>query len=169
MALLPLLFITVFSLLNPSKAAASIATYWGQNASEGSLADACATGGATGDYSLTSPQDAQQVADDLWNTYLGGQSTSRPLGNAVLDGIDFDIEKGTDQWNEWTTQVNTKNIFLGLLANAVPNNTGFIPQDVLTSQVLPSIKASPKYGGVMLWNRYFDQQSGYSNAIKNSV
>nr|GEW04687.1 plastidial pyruvate kinase 2-like [Tanacetum cinerariifolium] len=293
MALLPLLFITVFSLLNPSKAA-SIATYWGQKAAEGSLADACATGnyqfvniaflsifgnsqapvlnladhcdpastcarfssdiqacqnqgvmvflsigGAAGSYSLTSPQDVQQVADHLWNTYLGGQSASRPLGSAVLDGIDFDIEQGTDQywsdlanallaygsssqkkvylsaapqcpfspnqllpaintgvfdyvwvqfynnreceygtnadallarWNEWTTQVNSNKIFLGLLAANVPGSTdtGYIPSDVLMSQILPSIKSSPKYGGVMLWNRYLDQQYGYSDAIKSS-
>ncbi|GJZ64753.1 acidic endochitinase-like protein [Tanacetum coccineum] len=222
MALLPLLFITVFSLLNPSKAAASIATYWGQNASEGSLADAC----ATGNYQFVniaflnifgdSKKPVLNLADhcDLASTCsrfssdiqacqnkdvkvflsIGGQSTSRPLGivgprratekrftyllhpqcpfmpNQLLPAIKtgvFDYvwvkfynngecEYGTNdaallaRWNEWTTQGNTKQIFLGLLANTVPNNTGFIPQDVLTSQVLPSIKASPKYGGVML-------------------
>ncbi|GJT95344.1 acidic endochitinase SE2-like protein [Tanacetum coccineum] len=288
--LLPFLFITVFSLLNPSKAA-GIATYWGQHTDEGTLADACATGnyqyiniaflttfgnsqtpvlnlaghcdplstcssltsdiqscqsqgvkvllsigGAVGSYSLSSPQDAQQVADYLWNTYLGGQSGTRPLGSAVLDGIDFDIEQGTDQywsdlanalkaygsqkkvylsaapqcpfspnqlltaintgvfdyvwvqfynnpqcdyganadallarWNEWTNQVSTNQIFLGLPAATGAAGSGYIPPDVLTSQVLPSIKSSSKYGGVMLWDRFYDLQNGYSNAIKGSV
>ncbi|KAJ0856251.1 putative chitinase [Helianthus annuus] len=200
-------------------------------------------GGQRGSYSLSSPQDAQQVADFLWNTYLGGQSATRPLGDAVLDGIDFDIEQGTDQfwsdlaralaayssqkkvylsaapqcpfpspsgdvrnqllpaireglfdyvwvqfynneqcqyganadallarWNEWT-QVTTSTIFLGLPAaasGAAPSG-GYIPPDILTSQILPSIKSSPKYGGVMLWDRFYDKQSGYSDAIKGSI
>jgi len=34
------------------------------------------------------------VAAYLWNNYLGGTSPSRPLGDAVLDGVDFDIEQG---------------------------------------------------------------------------
>ncbi|KAI6707730.1 hypothetical protein NL676_010692, partial [Syzygium grande] len=41
------------------------------------------------------------VATYLWNNFLGGHSSSRPLGNAVLDGIDFDIERGTSQhWDD---------------------------------------------------------------------
>ncbi|KAI7725500.1 hypothetical protein M8C21_007042 [Ambrosia artemisiifolia] len=196
--------------------------------------------GEIGSYSLSSPQDAQQVADYLWNTYLGGQSSTRPLGDAVLDGIDFDIEQGTDQfwsdlakalaahnsqkkvylsaapqcpfpgngvanqllpavreglfdyvwvqfynnpqcqygsgnadallarWNEWT-QLNTNQLFLGVPAAPGAAGSGYIPPDALISQVLPTIKSSPKYGGVMLWDRFFDQQNGYSNAIKGSI
>ncbi|KAJ4787630.1 Acidic endochitinase [Rhynchospora pubera] len=41
---------------------------------------------------------AQSVADYLWNNYLGGSSSSRPLGSAVLDGIDFDIEGGSSDY-----------------------------------------------------------------------
>ncbi|KAG8055976.1 hypothetical protein GUJ93_ZPchr0001g30851 [Zizania palustris] len=51
-------------------------------------------GGAGGSYSLASTDDAQSVADYLWNNFPGGSSSSRPLGDAVLDGIDFDIENG---------------------------------------------------------------------------
>ncbi|KAL3570637.1 hypothetical protein D5086_027886 [Populus alba] len=70
-------------------------------------------------------------------------------------------------WNQWTT-VQSNQIFLGLPAapEAAPSG-GFIPSDVLISQVLPSIKGSPKYGGVMLWSKQYD--NGYSAAIKGSV
>ena len=51
-------------------------------------------GGAVGSYGLTSEGDARDVAAYLWNSYLGGTSSFRPLGDAVLDGIDFDIERG---------------------------------------------------------------------------
>ncbi|GJZ77158.1 acidic endochitinase-like protein [Tanacetum coccineum] len=69
------------------------------------------------------------------------------------------------RWNEWTNQVTTNQIFLGLPAATGAAKRGYIPPDVVTSQVLPSIKSSSK----LLWDRFFDQQNGYSNAIKGSV
>ncbi|GLJ20988.1 hypothetical protein SUGI_0383590 [Cryptomeria japonica] len=41
----------------------------------------------------------RNVTTYLWNNYLGGQSDSRPLGDAILHGIDFDIEATTDLWD----------------------------------------------------------------------
>ncbi|KAG5607026.1 hypothetical protein AABB24_009727 [Solanum stoloniferum] len=191
-------------------------------------------GGGVGSYSLSSANDARNVANYLWNNYLGGQSTSRPLGDAILDGIDFDIERGTTQhwdelaralsgfsqqrkvyltaapqcpfpdswlngalstglfdyvwvqfynnppcqysggsaenlksyWNKWTA-IQAGKIFLGLPAAPGAAGSGFIPSDVLVSQVLPAISGSPKYGGVMLWSKFYD--NGYSSAIKPSV
>lgn len=176
----------------------------------------------------------RSVANYLWNNFLGGQSDSRPLGDAVLDGIDFDIEGGTtqhwdelakalsefsqqkkvyltaapqcpfpDAWlgaaintglfdyvwiqfynnapceysgnadnlksywnNQWST-IQAGQIFLGLPAAPAAAGSGYIPSDVLNNDVLPSIKSSSKYGGVMLWSRSFD--NGYSSAIKSNV
>ncbi|KAK6135938.1 hypothetical protein DH2020_030321 [Rehmannia glutinosa] len=171
-------------------------------------------GGAAGSYYLASAEDARQVATYLWNNFLGGKSSSRPLGDAVLDGIDFDIEGGTNQhwddlarylsaysnkgkkvhlsaapqcpflmpgleyssgmtdleqaWKQWTS-IKATHIFLGLPASPSAAGSGFISTDDLTSQVLPAIKGSDKYGGVMLWDKYHDDQSGYSSAIKNQV
>lgn len=191
-------------------------------------------GGGVGSYTLSSADDARNVANYLWNNYLGGQSTTRPLGDAILDGIDFDIEKGTTQhwdelaralsgfsqqkkvylsaapqcpfpdswlngalstglfdyvwvqfynnppcqysggsavnlknyWNKWNA-IQAGKIFLGLPAARGAAGSGFIPSDVLVSQVLPAISGSPKYGGVMLWSKFFD--NGYSSAIKARV
>ncbi|GLJ20998.1 hypothetical protein SUGI_0383810 [Cryptomeria japonica] len=197
-------------------------------------------GGASGSYSIVSADDAQNVATYLWNNYLGGQSDNRPLGDAVLDGIDFDIEATTEHWddlakalsalstsskkvylsaapqcpypdshlgtalqtslfdyvwiqfynngqceyangdasnlvnswNQWTTSVTTvetQGFFLGLPASSAAAGSGFIPAATLISDVLPQIKTSSKYGGLMLWNKYYDEQTGYSTAIKGSV
>ncbi|MED6216785.1 hypothetical protein PIB30_011111 [Stylosanthes scabra] len=192
-------------------------------------------GGSTSGYSLNSPDEATKLATYLWNNFLGGSSNSRPLGNAVLDGIDFDIETGGVQyydtlakalnshsqqkkvllsaapqclfpdkhldaaiktglfdyvwvqfynngvcqyangninglvnaWKKWTSS-QAKQVFLGVPASqaAAP---GYVPPNVLTSKVLPAIKKSNKYGGVMIWDRSFDVQSHYSDAIKGSV
>uniref|UniRef100_A0A2P2J072 Hevamine-A-like n=1 Tax=Rhizophora mucronata TaxID=61149 RepID=A0A2P2J072_RHIMU len=39
-------------------------------------------GGGAGSYSLASADDARQVATYLWNNFLGGHSSSHPLGAA---------------------------------------------------------------------------------------
>ncbi|XP_030535574.1 hevamine-A-like [Rhodamnia argentea] len=195
-------------------------------------------GGGAGSYSLASPADARNVADYLWNNFLGGTSSSRPLGDAVLDGIDFDIELGstnywddlarylsdysnrgkkvyltaapqcpypdshlgtalktglfnyvwvqfynnppcqyssgdiskiTSSWSTWVASINSEKMFLGLPASPAAAGSGYVPPDVLTSQILPVIKKSAKYGGVMLWSKYYDDQNGYSDSIKSSV
>ncbi|KAG7089660.1 hypothetical protein E1B28_011320 [Marasmius oreades] len=52
-------------------------------------------GGATGAATFSSDAQAQQFADTIWNLFLGGSSSTRPFGNAVLDGVDLDIEGGS--------------------------------------------------------------------------
>uniref|UniRef100_A0A2P2N589 chitinase n=1 Tax=Rhizophora mucronata TaxID=61149 RepID=A0A2P2N589_RHIMU len=189
-------------------------------------------GGASSGYSLSSADDARQVANYLWNNYLGGQSNSRPLGDAVLDGIDFDIEGGTAQhwdelaralsqfsqqrkvylsaapqcpypdawlggaiatglfdyvwvqfynnnceysgsgdefrtaWNQWMT-IQAGKIFVGLPAALGAAGSGYVSADVVNSNILPLVKGSAKYGGVMLWSRAFDK--GFSAAIRPNV
>uniref|UniRef100_N1QR71 chitinase n=1 Tax=Aegilops tauschii TaxID=37682 RepID=N1QR71_AEGTA len=175
-------------------------------------------GGGDGSYGLSSPGDARQVALYLWNNYLGGASSSVPLGDVVLDGINFDIEQGSakfwndlatdlknlgknggktvllstapqcpfpgewdgecqfsagrgafmDAWKKWES-VPAGKIFLGLPASKDAAGTGFIPAGELTSRVLPLIKDSSKYGGVMLWSKFYDDHTGYSSAIKSDV
>nr|GME01788.1 acidic endochitinase-like [Ipomoea batatas] len=197
-------------------------------------------GGGIGPNSfLSSPDDAKNVSQYLWDNFLGGQSASRPLGNESLDGIDFYIEGGSNlyydelakdlrqlgekagkkvylsaapecvfpdyylkdaintglfdyvwvqfynnpsceyngsatnllnSWNnEWST-IPTGKLFLGLPAapEAAPSG-GYIPPDILVSDVLPGIKDTPKYGGVMLWDRYYDKITNYSSKIKPNV
>ncbi|XP_058082670.1 acidic endochitinase-like [Magnolia sinica] len=192
-------------------------------------------GGGDGSYFLTSTEDAKQVAQYLWDNYLGGNSSSRPFGDAVLDGIDFDIEGGTrdhwdelarflkgypspkkvyltaapqcpfpdawmggelstglfdyvwvqfynnyceytgnitqlkDTWDQWTTKIRATKIFLGLPAAPTAANNGYIPSNVLISDVLPPLKNSTMYGGVMLWSKYYDDLTGYSSSIKSHV
>ncbi|KAL1546234.1 chitinase [Salvia divinorum] len=72
-------------------------------------------------------------------------------------------------WKVWTSSVPATKIFLGLPAAPAAAGAGFIPVADLKTKVLPAIKGSSKYGGVMLWSKYYDDQTGYSSAIKSHV
>lgn len=204
-------------------------------------------GGGVGSYGLSSRADARSVAAYLWDNYLGGgggggsESSSRPLGDAVLDGVDFDIESGggmywddlarflksysrrgrarrpvylsaapqcpfpdaslgtalatglfdyvwvqfynnppcqysasagvgslAKAWAQWTS-IRAGRVFLGLPAAPQAAGSGFVPASDLVAQVLPVVKNSTKYGGIMLWSRYYDGLTGYSDAVKSYV
>ncbi|KAJ6679759.1 ACIDIC ENDOCHITINASE [Salix purpurea] len=94
-------------------------------------------GGGSRSYSLASSDDARQVATYIWNSFLGRQSSFLPLGPAVLDGVDFDVEGGTDLkfysnspcqytsgditnleevWKQWISDIPATKFFLGLPA-----------------------------------------------------
>ncbi|XP_028773269.1 hevamine-A-like [Neltuma alba] len=192
-------------------------------------------GGASGSYSLSSAEEAKQFASYLWTYYLSGQSPGL-LGLVALDGIDFDIEGGTNlywdvllkelhaytqqkkfylsaapqcpipdyylntaittglfdyiwvqfynnppceytddgdtqklinSWNQWTTTYTATKFYVGLPASPAANGSagGYVPIDVLNKEILPQVETSPKFGGVMLWSRYYDYLSGYSGKI----
>lgn len=51
-------------------------------------------GGASGAYSLASSDEAKTIGQNLWNSYgnSGSSSATRPLGDAFVNGFDFDLE-----------------------------------------------------------------------------
>jgi chitinase len=51
-------------------------------------------GGASGAATFSSDAQGKAFADTIWNLFLGGSSSTRPFGAAVLDGVDLDIEGG---------------------------------------------------------------------------
>ncbi|KAG6896558.1 hypothetical protein C0992_007451 [Termitomyces sp. T32_za158] len=52
-------------------------------------------GGATGSTAFSSDAQARTFAETVWNLFLGGSSDVRPFGDAVLDGVDLDLESGS--------------------------------------------------------------------------
>ena len=55
-------------------------------------------GGGIGTYELKSKDEAELLAERIWNLFLGGHSTVRPFDQAILDGIDLDIEQGGPEY-----------------------------------------------------------------------
>jgi len=52
-------------------------------------------GGGVGSYGFRSEAEGTSFAGTMWNMFFEGNSTMRPFGNAVVDGIDLDIEGGS--------------------------------------------------------------------------
>jgi len=87
------------------------------------------------------------------------------------DGINSDATLLLQSWNAWTSLALPNNtVFMGLPAapNAAPSG-GYIPPTDLISKVLPFIKPTSNYGGIMLWDRFHDVGNDYSNQIKEYV
>ncbi|KAF9019555.1 Chitinase 1 [Haplosporangium bisporale] len=51
-------------------------------------------GGASGSYSLPDAVAGTAFAEKVWDMFLGGSSPTRPFGDAILDGVDLDLESG---------------------------------------------------------------------------
>ncbi|KAJ7274559.1 glycoside hydrolase [Mycena haematopus] len=65
-------------------------------------------GGASGAATFSSDAQGQAFADTIWNLFLGGTSSTRPFGAAVLDGVDLDIEGGgSTGFAAFVTQLRT--------------------------------------------------------------
>ncbi|KAG6820775.1 hypothetical protein H0H93_012039 [Arthromyces matolae] len=52
-------------------------------------------GGASASVGFQSDSQATTFAQTIWDLFLGGSSSTRPFGTAILDGIDLDIEGGS--------------------------------------------------------------------------
>ena len=65
-------------------------------------------GGASGGVVLTSNDQAETFAQSIWDNFLGGTSSTRPFGDADLDGVDLDIEGGSPlYWDVFVTKLRS--------------------------------------------------------------
>ncbi|CAL4975556.1 unnamed protein product [Urochloa decumbens] len=196
-------------------------------------------GGFGSGYSLPTNQSALALFDHLWNTYFGGSlnDTTRPFGDAWLDGVDMFLEHGgaadhyatlavelskhniragdgkllhltatthcrfpdgrvkealdtgiferihvrfyndpgcaagfsAAEWGKWAAAYPFTKIYVGVPASPAAAETGYTDPAALRREVLPVAQKATNYGGVMIWDRYFDKRSNYSASIKNWV
>ncbi|PQQ06161.1 basic endochitinase [Prunus yedoensis var. nudiflora] len=70
-----------------------------------------------------------------------------------------------DSWNKWTS-IKAGQFFVGLPASRQAAGSGFVNPNDLKNQVFPFVKGSPKYGGIMLYDKFNDDRSGYSSKFE---
>jgi len=197
-------------------------------------------GGAAGSYGFSNAAQPAQFAQTLWDMFLGGSNPNnlpRPFGDAVFDGVDFDIEGGSPQyydtfvkilkekyfnnstrkyyitgapqcpfpdayvgaaldtgyfdyafvqfynnycgvtqwenpnsfnWKVWedfaSKHPNTK-IFLGVPADTYAANAGSYVPPTIVGQIVGTIKNSPAFGGIMIWDATVSKVNGFGAAV----
>uniref|UniRef100_A0A0D9VUH0 GH18 domain-containing protein n=1 Tax=Leersia perrieri TaxID=77586 RepID=A0A0D9VUH0_9ORYZ len=72
-------------------------------------------------------------------------------------------------WLGWTARYTNTSVYVGLPAAWNAASDGWIDPAEMVSHALPLVQGTANYGGVMLWNRYFDRRSRYGVAIKAMV
>ncbi|KAF8203227.1 class III chitinase [Pholiota molesta] len=148
-------------------------------------------GGATGAVGFSSDAQATTFAQTIWDLFLGGSSSTRPFGTAVLDGIDLDIEGGSsayyntfvnqirslsagaskrDSWARTTSPNPNVKIYIGAPASSSAAGSGYVPIATLSSIATQMRESFPSFGGVMLWDAsQAHANSRYDLAIKNAL
>eukprot|EP01133_Synstelium_polycarpum_P006692 gene6692-7782_t len=124
-------------------------------------------GGATGAYGFTSDAQANQFANTIWNMFLGGNDGfPRPFGDAILDGVDLDIEGGSPMYYDTLVTTFKKQYF------ASANKTYYVsgaPQCPFQDAYLgPGANTALSTGlfdfiNVQFYNNYCDLSSGSAN------
>ncbi|XP_027153149.1 acidic endochitinase-like [Coffea eugenioides] len=186
-----------------------------------------------GQPSLSSVEDAEEVAAYVWDTYLGGKSSDRPFGKAVLDGVELHIHSGNttylddlaralkgysnvilavaaecpipdpaldttirtgvvDQvrveffdnpscqftppkdssllfrsWDNWSDYPGVHKLYLGIpISPTIAPEGGYIPPNELVYHVLPYLKKSPVYGGIMVFP-YLHHEVNFQSMLRS--
>ncbi|KAK3146650.1 hypothetical protein QOZ80_3BG0269430 [Eleusine coracana subsp. coracana] len=70
-----------------------------------------------------------------------------------------------EQWNKWTAKYPRSSVYLGLVAANVPGKNDMVNLKQLYYDLLPNVQKAANYGGVMLWDRFYDKQTGYGKAV----
>lgn len=79
-----------------------------------------------------------------------------------------DVSNLRSAWEQWTRALpSSASVFLGLPASPAAAASGYIDPQALVSQVLPVVQGSANYGGIMLWNSYYDMASRYSTELQS--
>ncbi|PFH49204.1 carbohydrate-binding module family 5 protein [Amanita thiersii Skay4041] len=104
-------------------------------------------GGATGSVGFQSDDQATTFAQTIWNLFLGGSSSTRPFGSAVLDGVDLDIEGGGS--DHYVTFVNK----IRSLANGASKKYYITaaPQCVYPDAALSGVLNSANFDAIYGW------------------
>ncbi|KAF9161836.1 Chitinase 1 [Actinomortierella ambigua] len=124
-------------------------------------------GGASGSHAIQDPAQGRALADQVWQLFLGGSHATRPFGNAILDGVDLDLESGQNAgYVEFVSALRTNYFKTTNNNNARPYLVTAAPQCPYPDQAMKEMLASSSFDMVFVqfYNNYCGMQSyGTSN------
>ncbi|KAK9994654.1 hypothetical protein SO802_024357 [Lithocarpus litseifolius] len=98
--------------------------------------------------------------DYLWVQFYNNPQCQYDFSNSNTTNL-------ISSWNRWSSSLKVGKLFLGIPPQAAVS--GYVPSQVLNAEILPLFRKSPNYGGVMLWNRYYDELTQFFATILESV
>lgn len=77
------------------------------------------------------------------------------------------VSSPRESWEKWAAAYPRSSVFVGVVAspNAEAVAAGYIPPWDLYSRVLQFAQKQRNYGGLMIWNRYYDKKTGYTRSL----
>ncbi|OEL31742.1 Xylanase inhibitor protein 1 [Dichanthelium oligosanthes] len=152
-----------------------VAVFCGRHNDEGSLREAC----NSGMYTSVIMSFLNVYGHERYHLDLSGHqlaSIGDDIKHCQLERIHvrfYDNDGHTDcngyseeVWDRWTAAYPSSQIFLGLPASPKAAKEGYLYPKSLYYGVLPVVQKVVNYGGVMLWDRYYDKHSNYSSYVK---
>ncbi|CAO2144649.1 unnamed protein product [Urochloa humidicola] len=77
-------------------------------------------------------------------------------------GGDLQCEWGQfDSWNKWATAYPGSRVFVGVVASPEADKDAYLFQKDLYYGILQFAEKLPNYGGLMIWDRYYDKKNHY--------
>ncbi|GJN12089.1 hypothetical protein PR202_ga30335 [Eleusine coracana subsp. coracana] len=169
-----------------------VTVFWGRNKNEGSLREACDSGRYTmvimsfldvyghGKYHLDlSGHPLGRIGADIKHCqYKAGFPDrffiKKALDTGIFERIHVRFYDDPDcavfwqqEWEKWTTAYPYTKIYFGLPASpeAAKGGQGYVHPKNVYYGILPVAQTAANYGGVMIWNRYYDKLSDFSSYI----
>ena len=96
--------------------------------------------------------------------FYGDEEERCSYKNGGVDGV-------VEEWEKWTARYPGSQLYVGLAAaeSGVPDGAP-PPVEVylkyLYYDLLPKVQKADNYGGIMIWDRFTDNRTGYSTAVK---
>jgi chitinase len=79
-----------------------------------------------------------------------------------LYGGDLRCEWGQfDSWNKWAAAYPGSRVFVGVVASPEADKDAYLFQKDLYYGILQFAQKVPNYGGIMVWDRYYDKMNHY--------
>ncbi|XP_047327130.1 hevamine-A-like [Impatiens glandulifera] len=77
------------------------------------------------------------------------------------------ISEFKNSWETMNARIPARKIYLVLPASPQVAQSGFIPADVLKSEILPVLTKLPRFGGVMIQSKLGDDKTRYTDQINS--
>ncbi|KAL5205055.1 hypothetical protein ABZP36_009926 [Zizania latifolia] len=72
-----------------------------------------------------------------------------------------------ESWEKWAAAYTGSLVYLTVVASPEQDEYAYMSPKTLNNTVLRFIEEKPNYGGLIIWDAYYDNKTGYSTLLEN--